>query len=239
MKKIIFAIACSLILTVAAAQNKIVKDPNAQVRSVKGFHAIKVSNGIHLYLTQGNEEAVAVSAKATEYRNRIRTEVYNGVLKIYYDNDDWKFWSDNNRKNLKAYVSCKTLDALNASSGSRVEVDGTIKSGNLDMDFSSGAIFNGSINVSALNLDQGSGAQATISGTAASFKVEASSGSSLNGFDLETNQCNARVSSGGSVDITVRKELIASAHSGGQITYKGGGVIREVNTGSGGEVSKR
>src|ERR1700730_11744425 len=155
MKKIIFAIAGSFILTVAAAQNKIVKDQNAQVRSVKNFHAIKVSNGIHLYLTQGNEEAVAVSAKDTEYRNRIRTEVYNGVLKIYYDNDDWKFWSDNDRKNLKAYVSCKILDALNASSGSQVEVDGTIKSGNLDMDFSSGAIFSGSINVSALKLDQG------------------------------------------------------------------------------------
>jgi len=46
--------------------------------------AIQVSHAINLYLTQSNEEAVAVSAKDTKYRERIRTEVKDGVLKIWY-----------------------------------------------------------------------------------------------------------------------------------------------------------
>jgi hypothetical protein len=238
MRKIIFALLGSLILSTGIAQNKIVNDPHAQARSVKDFHAIKVATGIHLYLTQGNEEAAAVSASTTEERDRIITKVENGVLKIYYDYDHWTF-HDDKHKNLKAYVSCKTLDALAASSGARVEVDGTLKSGNLQMDFSSGADFKGNVTVTELNVDQGSGAISTISGAAASLKVAASSGSSLNAFDLQADQCEARASSGASVDISVNKMLSASAHSGGNISYKGSGVISNIHTGSGGSVSRR
>ena len=239
MKKIIFALVSMVILSSAIAQNKTFNDPNAQVRAVSGFHAIKVSTGIHLYLTQGNEEAVAVSASGTQERDRIKTKVENGVLKIYYDNVDWSF-RDHNARNLRAYVSCKVIDALSASSGAQVEVDGTLKTGNMAMDFSSGSNFRGNVTVAQqLTVDQGSGAHTTISGTATSVRAEASSGSKLNAFDLETDECEAKVSSGGSVDISVRKTLSASAHSGGHVYYKGDGVISNINTGSGGSVSKR
>lgn len=63
---------------------KNVHDDNAVTRSAKGFHTIEISDGIDLYLTQGTKEAVAVSASGNEYRDRIKVEVNNGVLKIYY-----------------------------------------------------------------------------------------------------------------------------------------------------------
>ena len=46
------------------AQNakNIVFDANAEVRSVKGFTGVEVSGAIDLYLSQGKEEAVAISA---------------------------------------------------------------------------------------------------------------------------------------------------------------------------------
>ena len=44
---------------------KEINDPNAEARNVKGFHAVKVSTGIQLVLTQGTSEAVAVSARRT------------------------------------------------------------------------------------------------------------------------------------------------------------------------------
>ena len=49
------------ILAFTAGAQKVVNDPNAEKREVKGFHAIEVGGGIDLYLSQGNE-AVAVSA---------------------------------------------------------------------------------------------------------------------------------------------------------------------------------
>jgi len=238
MKKILIAVASFLFASVAMAQQKVINDPNAQVRNVKDFHAIRVSNGIHLYLTQGNEEKVAVSATDPEYRDHIVTEVVNGVLRIYFDKNGHD-WDNYDKRKLRAYVSCKVLDELKGNSGSNVEVDGSIKSNELDMDFTSGASFNGNINVTKLTMQQNSGAETNISGTAVNCTIEASSGSSMKGYDLTTDNCDASTSSGANLRITVNKELVASASSGGQIHYRGNGVIREINTSSGGEVSKR
>jgi hypothetical protein len=207
------------------------------LRKVDDFHAIQVSTGIHLYLTQGGEKAVAVSAAEAEYRERIQTEVKNGVLHIYYDTEKWK-WLDFHGKELKAYVSCTTLDALEASSGAKVDVDGTLKSGNFNMEFSSGAKFSGKIEAADLRVQQNSGAQSTISGTAAHLQASATSGSHLHGYDLVAGVCDANANSGGSIDISVEKEMAVTAHSGGRIRYQGAGVIREVHTSSGGSVRR-
>jgi hypothetical protein len=238
MQKMVFTLAACLILSALSAQQQVIKDPNAQVRSVSDFHALKVATGIRLYLTQGNEKVVVVSATDPAYRDRIRTEVNNGVLSIYYDHGTWN-WHDDNRKELKVYVSCTRLDGLHASSGAQVQVDGTLKSANLAMDFSSGSSFTGKVEAEDLRVDEGSGARSTISGKAARFKAEASSGSSLHGYDLQVEQCDVHVSSGGKVDISVEKEMSASAHSGGHVSYQGAGVITEVHTSSGGSISRR
>src|SRR5213075_1215330 len=84
MKKFI---ALSLVtgLAIAGLAQKTIHDANAEKRTVSSFHAIQVSGGVDLYLSQGSE-AVAVSASETKYRDRIHTEVKNGVLKIWYEN---------------------------------------------------------------------------------------------------------------------------------------------------------
>jgi len=49
-----------------------VYDANAEVRNVGSFSKIKVSSAITLYLSQGKEQAVAVSAGDKEYTPRIK-----------------------------------------------------------------------------------------------------------------------------------------------------------------------
>ncbi|MBS1947357.1 MAG: DUF2807 domain-containing protein [Bacteroidetes bacterium] len=229
----------SLVMSLAAfSQNKIVNDPNAQIRKVSSFHGVRVATGIHLYLTQSNEEAVAVSANNKENRDRIVTEVIDGVLKIYFDNREWS-WRDQGNRHLVAYVSCKSLDQMKASSGAHVEVEGTISSGNIAMDFSSGASFKGNVTASDLTVRQGSGAHSTISGTTSHLKADASSGSHIDASALESSVCDADASSGGHISVSVSKEFNASASSGGQVYYTGNASIRSINTSSGGHVLKR
>lgn len=241
MKKLFFTLAACFFLSAltATAQETVIKDRNAQVRTVDNFHALKVATGIRLYLTQGNEKKVVVSASEPQYRDRIRTEVSNGVLSIYYDNGDKWNWHDDRHKELKAYVSCTQLDGLHASSGAQVVVDGTLKSAQLTMDLSSGSGFKGNVNAEDLRVDEGSGANSTISGKAIHLKARASSGSTLHGYDLQTDQCDVNVSSGGRIDISVEKSMSASAHSGGHVSYQGAGVISEVHTSSGGSISRK
>lgn len=239
MKKSVFFVAVMLLTTTLIAQKQI-DDANAEVRTVGSFHGIKVSNGITVYLTQGNSEMVAVSANEVEVRNKIITRVENGILKIYYDEDDWKFWKNFSNKKSRAYVSVKEIDKIQATSGADVLMEGLLRAGSLRMDASSGASINGKVEASSLEVDQSSGSVITISGNiSGSLKVDGSSGSVFRGYELTVENCDAETSSGAGVQVTVNKELNVQASSGGYIHYKGNALIRDVHTSSGGSVSRK
>ncbi len=63
MKHIVLlaAFAFTGLLSFFAQTENTARDKDAEKRDVKGFHAIQVSDGIDLYLSQG-EETVAISA---------------------------------------------------------------------------------------------------------------------------------------------------------------------------------
>lgn len=241
MRKLISATLLLLAAATISAQ-KTFTDPNVEVRNIKDFHAIRVATGIELQLTQGDAEAVAVSAERLEDRDRIKTVVDNGVLKIYFDYPHekwWKFEFNNWHKKLKAYVSIKTINGISTTSGSSIKVDGALKTDKLNLHASSGGTFNGSVAVSGvLDVDQNSGSHINISGSAGKLVVDGSSGSHFYGYGLTAEDCEAGTTSGAGVQVTVNKELSARASSGGQIHYKGNGFIRNVHTSSGGNVSK-
>jgi hypothetical protein len=130
MKKILLSFLMIAAISSLAFAQKTINDPNAEKRNLSGFHAIEVADGIDLYLSQG-DESVAVSASETKFRDKINTEVKDGVLKIWYGNhnSNININLDFGNRKLKAYVSFKDLDKLNASGGSDVSVDGSIKAG--------------------------------------------------------------------------------------------------------------
>src|SRR4051812_19118821 len=109
MKRLLVLLFFVVSLHSFAQNDSLINDPNAQVRTLKeSFSAISVTDGVLLYLTQGNEESLAVSASDPKYMERYRTEVDNGVLRIYYDNKGIN-WTGNEKRRLIAYVSFKTL----------------------------------------------------------------------------------------------------------------------------------
>ena len=74
-----------LAFSVMTSAQKVVNDPNAEVRSVSPFHAIHVSNSFDVVITQGTQESLAVSANEKQDVADIKTYVENGVLKILFD----------------------------------------------------------------------------------------------------------------------------------------------------------
>ena len=223
----------------AVAQNpKVITDPNAQKRTVSSFHGIAIQSGIDLYLNQGGDEAVAVSASDPEYRDRIITEVEDGILHIRLDDKSHWNWGWGNRK-LKAYVSCKVLDQLKASGGSDVYIDEAIKSQKLELHLSGGSDLHGKLQVGELTVGQSGGADVFISGSASQLDVHVSGGSDFHGYDLTVDDCHAQASGGSDVYVTVNKELDAIASGGSDIHYKGNGTVRETHTSGSGSVSRK
>jgi len=238
MKKLALLTVSILAGLAAFAQNpKVINDPNAQKRSVGDFHGIKVSGGIELFLTQGNDEAVAVSANDPEIRDRMKTEVKDGILHIYLD-DQWWRWGWNGSMKLRAYVSCKVLDQLKGSGGSNIHIDQTIKSERLDVHLSGGGQLHGRVEAGAMTAGISGGGDLYIGGIAGSLTVQVSGGGDFHGYDLAADSCEAHVSGGGHLYVTVNKSLDATVHGGGDIRYKGNASIRETHTSGGGNISK-
>jgi hypothetical protein len=237
MKKIFFLFIAAFIVSSGFAQ-KTIHDPNAEVRSASGFHAIEVSSGIDLYLSNG-DEAVVVSAKDIDSRNRIKTEVKNGVLKIWFDwNNGLKFAKGN--KALKAYVSYKTLERLEASGGSDIHVEGTIKSNELQMEISGGSDFDGKVNIDTrLSIEASGGSDVSISGSARELNIDASGGSDFDGYGLVTDTCTVQASGGSDISITVNKELSAEASGASDVSWKGSATVKKVKASGAGSVSHR
>lgn len=235
MKKISLIALFALILSAVSAQ-KTITDANAEKRNVSGYHGVEVSGGIDLFLSQG-EESVAVSASETKYRDRIKTEVKDGILKIYIEkNSNWNIsWSDHK---MKAYVSFKNLDRLGASGGSDISVDGVIKANSLKLDVSGGSDFSGKVDLNDLNADASGGSDIHISGTAKTLDIDASGGSDFKGYELTTDICNLDASGGSDIYITVNKELKAEASGGSDVFYKGNASVREVRSSGSSSIKK-
>src|SRR6266699_1615783 len=102
MRNFSFLLMLALTPVLLKSQNQVINDPNVQVRNVSSFRTISIGDGIDLYLTQSDNDAVAVSAASEDIRDKIRTEVINGELKIYFA-EHGKWWKHLNNKKMKAY----------------------------------------------------------------------------------------------------------------------------------------
>ena len=237
MKKFALLTVVVLAAVGASAQNpKVINDPRAQKRTVGDFHGIKVGGGFEVYLSQGNDEAVAVSADDPEIRSRIVTEVKDGILHIHLDNNGFH-WNWHNHK-LKAYVSCKTMDQVRSAGGATIHIDETLKAGKLDVSVAGGGEVRGRIEADEMEVSISGGGDTYISGVAGQLDVQVSGGGDFHGYDLAAENCKARVSGGGDIYLTVNKSLDAFVSGGGDIRYKGNGSVREMRTSGGGSISK-
>ena len=238
MKKIQVMLMGMLVSTVLFAQT--INDANAEPRNLSGFHVIKISNAFTVYISQGNEDAVAISASKAEYREKIITKVENGVLIIRFDDDKkfWKGWNGDKTK-LKAYISVKKIDRLDVSGACDVFFEEGISSEDLTVRLSGASDLKGKIDAKKLSFDISGASDATISGNAAELSVEASGASDFKGFDMTTNYCTAEASGASSVNITVNKELSAKASGASSVRFKGEGLIRDIKTSGSSNVTRK
>lgn len=237
MKKLLLTavIACSGLI--ATAQKEIVNDPNAELRTVNGsFTSIKISNGIDLFLSQSDAEAVAVSASDERSRDGIKTEINNGTLRIFYEGD--KGWNKS-KKNLRVYVSFKALENIVAGGACDVQVAGVISVPSLTLNLSGACDFKGAVKVTGLKMELSGASDVTIKGTATKVEIESTGASDVKGYDLITDFCTAKASGASDINITVNKELNAHASGASDISFKGEGQLKESHASGASSVSKK
>ncbi len=231
-------LACLLVAGfMSQAQKFVINDRNAEIRSVSSFTGVKISSAIDLYLSQGDENAVAVSASDPGVRARIKTEVKNGVLSIWFDSRGWGDWKGN--KNMKAYVSVKTLESLKADGACDVNLMGKIRADKLSVDLDGASDIKGELDCNELNMDVSGASDTRLKGNIGTIAVKISGASSIKGWDLVADFCAVDASGASSMNVVVNKELKVKASGASDINYRGNGVIREMRSSGASSINRK
>jgi len=260
MKKIFFSVLFAAVAIVVTAQQpkNVVHDPNAVIRNVSGFTGISVSGGISLYLSQGSSDAVAVSTDNANDTEKVKTEVKDGILKIYVENGAWNGWTWKSKR-VKAYVTAKTIEKIDVSGSSIINVTDKISSNNLKFDLSGNSIFKGDLSASSAKVDingassfkgsliinsslklEVSGASTmSLSGSVTTADIDVSGASSFKAYEFSIDNCKAEASGASSLAISVKKELNAEASGASSIKYIGSPEIKKLETSGASSIKKR
>ena len=186
-----------------------------QDRSISSdFESVKVSQGLDLYITQGNDVAVSVEADENLH-DLIMTDVENGVLSIYT--------TENIRRaaSRKIMLEVSDISAIKATSGSDVFSTNTIEVDELELNSTSGADIKLDVKTQTLNCHSTSGSDIKLRGTTKLLIAEATSGSDIEASSLKAETSKVKASSGADISVNTSKELTATATSGADIRYSG------------------
>lgn len=227
---------------------------SGETRNVAAFNGIEASRGVKVVFKQENSQSVKVITDADKLKN-VKTEVENGILKIFVENKENKSL---NFKNLTINVSAPKLQSLNTSSGAIFTALNTINENKMSIDASSGSIIKGkfdvkestkisvssgsnlSINLNSENviLRASSGSFSELVGKSTNLNVDVSSGAMAKTEDLKAANVSVESTSGSSVTVNAQKNLSAGASSGGAIRFRGNptNIVSEVSKTSGGSL---
>jgi len=196
------------------------------------FDGIKVSQGINLFLTQGNDEKISVETDENLQDILITKVNNNNVLEVYFDQNVRKATSKN------VYVTAKNINLLSTSSGASLTSEDVINSESVQLKSSSGSSIRVEIVATEVTSSSSSGSSIKIIGKTNMFTAKSSSGSTITADRLVASEVEAKVSSGASINVYATDALVATASSGGSIDYEGTPRRLVKNTSSGGSVHK-
>lgn len=202
-------------------------------RNIQGdFKNIKVSQGLELYITQGN--SVDLTVKADENLHElIMTEVENNTLSIYT--------TENIRRasSRKIILSITDVEAIKATSGSDVFSTNLIEVDDLEINCTSGAEITLDVKTESLNCHSTSGSDIKLRGSTDYLIAEATSGSDIRAYNLRAKTSKVKATSGADISVNTSKELTARASSGGDIRYSGNPQKVEKSDSSSGSIRKQ
>jgi type 1 fimbria pilin len=201
-------------------------------RKIQSFTGVKVSSGIDVYLSQGNDEKLVVEADENLHEY-ITTEVRNGVLNVYSEVNI----RDAERKRI--YVTMKEVNSVRTTSAGDVIGQTPIKTERLDLSASSAGNIDLEVNADEINLDISSSGDISLKGATRILDANLSSAGDLNANELEAKEAEISVSSAGDAEVNVLDKITARASSAGDITYSGNPKYVDAHSSSAGGIHRR
>ena len=203
----------------------------SQDRHLSGFTGIRVQNGMELTLEQGDSYKVVVEAD-DNVQPHILTEIENGTLIISSDRNSFR------NVTMEVTVTMPTISKIEANSGTSVNSKNTLLGTDVTIVATGGSSVELAIESDKVTAETDNGSSMTLRGKALTLQTTSGAGSNLDAESLVANDVKSQASSGSSVSVHPAVNLNANASSGASISYSGNPATANVESNSGGSVSK-
>ncbi|KYP14670.1 head GIN domain-containing protein [Flavihumibacter sp. CACIAM 22H1] len=237
MKKIVVGVLLVLTAMAGQAQKYLINDKNAEMRTVPTFTAIDASSAIDVYISQGDESGVAVSSSDKKLTEQIRTEVKDGVLKIWFASQGWKDWRSDRK--MKAYISVKDLSMIKASGACDISIMGVLKSNQLNVELNGASDMTGEVDCNELTMNLNGASDIRLKGKVGKLAAKISGASSVKGWDLTADYCELDANGASSINVVVNKEISAKAGGASDIRIKGEGLIKDMKSSGASSITRK
>lgn len=192
------------------------------------FESIKLGISGDVYIKQGNTQSVRVEGQENLIEV-LNTDVNDGTWRIKFDARNVYM-----KTKFKVYITMPTIEAAIVSGSGSIVMKNHFS--NLD-DLEVGVSGSGDVYVDAdcrifTAFVSGSG-DITAKGSAQSANVSVSGSGDYSGYDMRMQNCEARVTGSGDIEVHADETLVASVTGSGDIDYKGNPRVKARVTGSG------
>ncbi|MCG7280941.1 DUF4252 domain-containing protein [Chryseobacterium taklimakanense] len=211
-------------------------------RNVGRFSGIKVSSGIKLTFTQGNNQSVKVITDSDKMEY-IKTELQGDILNVYADPPKGK---NLNFKMIQVKITAPELSKIAVNSGASFTTENTVNSsffqiavssgshisadlntkGKVELSTTSGSNAKLNINAKTLEMSATSGSNANLAGAIDETSFQVSSASSVNAQDLISKNSTVSASSAADLKVNVSGNLTVSGKSGATVRYRDHATVR-------------
>lgn len=202
-------------------------------KKVDPFTAIDVTGNYLVTMIQSEEEKVVIVNNDIEVvSEKIIVENNGATLTIKIKGDNFK------KKDMHVTVYYKNVYTIDASRGSEVTLQSTLKGEVITFNCSTGGQVKGAIDATTAKLKISSDGLMVLSGNAKILEMDISAGGIIQGIDIVAESTAATIKAGGTIKCTAGKKLSVKITTGGTVIYYGEPEVFEESVTLGGTITK-
>ncbi len=191
----------------------------SEVRDLPTFDGITLSTSGNVYITQGSNQKVELKGRE-DTLEKIITEVRGSRLVIKTrSSDSWFSWSDIG--NFDVYITVKELDKIHVAGSGRIYTENKISTRDMELDVSGSGRMEVEVDARYIDASISGSGKMEIDGTSTDLEVRISGSGSIYGEKLQVENCEARISGSGKIEVNVSKSIDARISGSGSIYYRG------------------
>lgn len=196
-------------------------------RTVSDFHAVSTSVSGKVEIRVADRFSVEVQAQEN-ILPILKTEVENGKLRIYFDENVSR------AKDLVVRVTAPAYDAFEIGGSGHIETFDPIQSDRLDLSIAgSGEIVLSDAQVNEMRCDIAGSGDIMVRGRSTDAQFNISGSGDVNAKDLVAEHAKASIAGSGKVTCHANQTLKAGVSGSGDIYYKGSASVDSDVSGSG------